>query len=599
MEITYKKTNNSSLFKEFEDNELLNMSSCQNYVPLYNKIFSLNDNNHNSINLNNQLALNSITNKKTENIFEGTIKNEKDEVIKTNVFFKLSPLLDPFKYMAGKYDINNPLLLNLPKLNQNDCYHKVNDENNAAYVDSFFTYLTSQLLNRTGFIHGLDFYGSYLGYKNDYHVNIGDDIDMLQNNNFFHKHTNSLFSFLHSEHEEILNDDSRDNKKRLKISDDHDDASAVLDLKYITSLDILETPDSLNLNKMDISNDSELKGSELKCGEVVYEDTNNKPGPSKSLSSSSSEISSRSSNTFNSKSGSGSGSGSESESGSESGSEYSTESSSIDSIMVVLKNFPIQVIALEKCCNTFDDLLVEDKLSQDELSCIIIQILMMLITYQKLFDLTHNDLHTNNIMYVETDRRFLYYKVNNRHYKVRTFGKIFKIIDFGRAIYRYKQQLICSDSFHKEGDAATQYNFEPYYNDKKSLVEPNYSFDLCRLGCSIYDFITEKYDNLKDIHWPIHKIIMQWCNDDDKRNILYKNNDEERYPDFKLYKMIARKVHNHVPMEELKNKYFDKYVVPRKEIKKGSKIMNIDTIGSDSMKQSCIEIEEPIIERFD
>ena len=35
--------------------------------------------------------------------------------------------------------------------------------------------------------------------------------------------------------------------------------------------------------------------------------------------------------------------------------------------------------------------------------------------------------------------------------------------------------------------------FEPYYNEKKSIVEPNFSFDLCRLGCSIYDFITEKY----------------------------------------------------------------------------------------------------------
>ena len=118
-----------------------------------------------------------------------------------------------------------------------------------------------------------------------------------------------------------------------------------------------------------------------------------------------------------------------------------------------------------------------------------------------------------------------------------------------------------------------------YYNPDKPRLEPNFSFDLCRLGCSIYDFITEKYETLDDIHWPIHKIIMKWCNDDDGRDILYKNNGEERYPDFKLYKMIARKVHNHVPINELKNKYFDKFVVPKKEIKKGSKIWNIDTIG--------------------
>ena len=29
--------------------------------------------------------------------------------------------------------------------------------NNSAYVDSFFTYLTSQLLNKHNFIHGIRF----------------------------------------------------------------------------------------------------------------------------------------------------------------------------------------------------------------------------------------------------------------------------------------------------------------------------------------------------------------------------------------------------------------------------------------------------------
>ena len=46
---------------------------------------------------------------------------------------------------------------------------------------------------------------------------------------------------------------------------------------------------------------------------------------------------------------------------------------------------------------------------------------------------------------------------------------------------------------------------------------------------------------------------------------LYKNNDEERYPDFKLYKMIARKVHNHTPLKELNREYFNNYVVTKKE----------------------------------
>ena len=569
MEITYKKINNTLLFKDFENDSLLQMSNCQNYVPLYNKFFSLNSNNYNSINLNNHNTLSSITKKITENIYEGTVKNDKEELINKNVFFKFSPLLDPFKYMAGKYNINDENLLNLPKFNITSSHKKIYDENNSAYVDSFFTYLTSQLLNKNNFIHGIDFYGSYLGHKNNYHVDIGDDIDMLCNNNFFHKNINTLFSFLNSEHEEILGDDSRSNKKRLHISNDNDDVDInVLNLEDITSIDITSL-DSVSTNHPDINNnqDTNIKS------EIIYEDNNM---DTNSLSSSS-EVSSRSSNTENS----------DSDNSEDTSEDTSEGSSSLDeeTIMMVMKKFPVQVIALEKCENTLDDLFVNDKLNEEELSSAIIQILMMLITYQRVFNLTHNDLHTNNIMYVETDKKFLYYKVDDRHYKVKTHGKIYKIIDYGRAIYSYKNQLICSDSFHKEGDAATQYNFKPYYNEKKTTVEPNFSFDLCRLGCAIYDFITEKYDDIVDIKWSIHKIIMNWCQDDDNRNILYKNNDEERYPDFKLYKMIARKVNNHVPINELKNKYFEKYIVSKKEIKKGANIMNLDTIKADSIKQ--------------
>ena len=104
-------------------------------------------------------------------------------------------------------------------------------------------------------------------------------------------------------------------------------------------------------------------------------------------------------------------------------------------------------------------------------------------------------------MYVETEKKYLYYKYNDKHYKVKTFGKIFKIIDFGRAIYKYKNHLMCSDSFHKDGDAATQYNFEPYYDNEKPVIQPNPSFDLCRLGCSMLDYIYELYDDkIVDLH---------------------------------------------------------------------------------------------------
>jgi hypothetical protein len=145
---------------------------------------------------------------------------------------------------------------------------------------------------------------------------------------------------------------------------------------------------------------------------------------------------------------------------------------------------------------------------------------------------------------------------------VPTFGRIFKIIDFGRSIFKFDGKLFCSDSFQNGGDAATQYNTEPYFNDKKPRLEPNYSFDLCRLACSIFDYIIDDFEEMKDlskINDPIKRLILEWCLDDKGINMLYKNNGTERYPDFKLYKMIARCVHNHTPNAQLERPEFKKY----------------------------------------
>ena len=106
-------------------------------------------------------------------------------------------------------------------------------------------------------------------------------------------------------------------------------------------------------------------------------------------------------------------------------SDESSEDSSLmsdDVINININDFPIELIALERCNNTLDSLFTENNLCDEELSCIIIQILMILITYQKVFKFTHNDLHSNNIMYVETPKEFLYYKYNNKYYKIQTFG---------------------------------------------------------------------------------------------------------------------------------------------------------------------------------
>jgi len=143
---------------------------------------------------------------------------------------------------------------------------------------------------------------------------------------------------------------------------------------------------------------------------------------------------------------------------------------------------------------------------------------------------------------------------------VPTYGKIYKLIDFGRSIYRFQGHVFCSDSFAPNGDANGQYNFEPYFDESKPRLDPNYSFDLCRLGTSIYDFIIEDDHNVSEFD-DLQQTIYRWCLDDNGKNVLYKRNGDERYPNFKLYKMIARTVHQHTPEEQLKYPIFSQFTV--------------------------------------
>jgi hypothetical protein len=246
--------------------------------------------------------------------------------------------------------------------------------------------------------------------------------------------------------------------------------------------------------------------------------------------------------------------GSESDSTSEESSEYSDD----EDVFGYIHNFPVQMICMEKCDGTLDELFVTDEITVDNGASYLFQIIMILLVYQKAFKFTHNDLHTNNVMYVNTDKPFLYYNYSGQTYKVPTYGRIMKIIDFGRSIYNFKGKIFCSDSFAPDGDATTQYNMEPFMNSKRPILVPNNSFDLCRLGSSIFDFILEIDVDIDDMD-DLQKTIARWCMDDNGKNVLYKKNGEERYPSFKLYKMIARTVHNHTPNNQLNEAYFKQF----------------------------------------
>jgi len=92
----------------------------------------------------------------------------------------------------------------------------------------------------------------------------------------------------------------------------------------------------------------------------------------------------------------------------------------------------------------------------------------------------------------------------------------------------------------------------------------------------VYDFVIED-DEDPDTFNELQKLVLNWCTDDNNKNILYKKNGDERYPNFKLYKMIARTVHNNTPEDQLKKDIFKQYIY-KDSIIPSQIIINIDEL---------------------
>ena len=521
------------------DYSLLKLKHIQSYIPLYKLLFKFKSQDFNKFELDTHHKIIKILKRFDHNHIEVELDNGE----KHQIFIKYSALLDPIKYLIGKYNYSEELF-ELPKL-ENKAHVKLINPYNNAYIDGLFSYVTSCLLHKYKFIHGLDFYGMNLANQTDFKINIYDDFDYVCSSSNFISNIDKYFKLDYK-----INDILKPTKPKLTIYDNINK----IELNNIET--ITENDTSLTILPLTIPN---LKKFSDISNIVTNIDTNIDTKDTHSSISShkdctESSISGCSSLLNNSEN-------------------ESEDESEEEPIYVHIKDFPINMICLEKCEDTLDNYMIHSDIDEEEWKAIFMQVIMMLLTYQKLFKFTHNDLHTNNIMYIETKKEQIYDRYNTTYYQVPAFNKIWKLIDFGRAIYTVDDIRFASDSFFKNEDAYSQYNTEPFYEANKTRIEPNYSFDLCRLGCSLYDFFI---DDPKETLDPLQSLVSDWCHDDNNKNILYKKNGEERYPEFKLYKMIARLVNQHTPEKQLERDLFKSYIIPKKKISKKVTIMKID-----------------------
>lgn len=644
MEFHYRKAS-CKVSNNLEAIEKLKVENVQNYLPIYSQFLNLTDKNYNTVVLNSRYDISKLFVEEMDanasasddgydfqddphyivaEVTDTTRSQQSGDKEQNDVFIKYSPLLDPIKYLSGKYDVLDDTLIALPQYGSTDknCHRKVLDVNNSAYVDGFFTFLSSKVMHAHNFVHGVEYYGAFIAHKREFEVDISDDLEFFSKNTFFNNNMGNLFS-MDEESSEIYNEQlnmcrvggsglkysGRACKPRLQlkmgdelngngVDDDDDKDCHLVEINFDTIDEKMHTLFDASPSSNPEDGDIET----INTINVVTTESETGTGVDKSKSNSNSYNSSRSSYSTHGEADADENNAiPESQSQShcdavksvkdddENYNEHNNEDDDqeedddFDSVFVHIAKFPVNVILMEECDDTLDSLMECNEIgSSDEWSAILMQIIMTLIAYQKMFWFTHNDLHTNNVMFVETKKEFLYYMCDKKYYRVPTFGKIFKIIDFGRAVYKFKSLTICSDSFHPKGDAATQYNFGPYMNDKKPLLEPNPSFDLCRLACSMYDYFIPDVSNAAELSAsdPIIELVTNWVKDDKGRNVLYKSSGEERYPDFKLYKMIARTVHNHVPLAQLSNPLFSNYEVKKSTLSQKAKqnMLRIDDL---------------------
>lgn len=446
-------------------------------------------------------------------------------------FCKITHLLDAYRMIQGNYPVSQHPALPAPGRKSAKVYSKLHDPHNQAYVDGVACYMLSKFREAGHSPHFSLFYGSYLAIANQYYYNITEDFsDIRFESWFWRKRSQGLFKLIGFEGDKPLPYDD----PLMEAPEDIPDESSCTDSDDTRRSSVSELHDG----------DGASAGS----------------GSMHSASISTASETNDSDSTDETDDGS-----------------YESDFGKEMTFFAAISEFPTMLMFLESNKDTMDSLLDGDSPHMDaqvgtpeweaRWSAWLFQVIVALCQIQSLWAMTHNDLHSNNVLWTPTDKEFLYYKTNDgRKWKVPTYGKLFRIIDFGRAIYTHNNVLCISDDYWPDNEAGTQYNFGPLYDPKEPRAYPNPSFDLSRLSVSIIEALftdipadrdgdvtlSSEIDRVqKETVSDLFNVLWGWLIDDDGRNILWDADNSERYPGFELYRVIAQKVKGAVPREQL------------------------------------------------
>jgi hypothetical protein len=190
-----------------QDYNPFHLNYFQYYQPILKLLFDINSQNYNSMQLNHRFHMADL---------KTVIDTTTCELVNKPIFIKYSPLLDPIRYMIGRYDTDNDAIRTLPSIDGAN-FDKLADTNNASYTDGFFSLLSSKLLELHDFKHSIAYYGSFSAVQRKFKMNIADDYEYLNNSNFFMDHVNKLFRINRHRVSSMSNHNSRGNRDKIVI----------------------------------------------------------------------------------------------------------------------------------------------------------------------------------------------------------------------------------------------------------------------------------------------------------------------------------------------------------------------------------------------
>jgi hypothetical protein len=510
------------------------------------------------------------TNAKMWNVTRKTEDSAASELCKT--FVKSVHLLNPIDLIKEKYVMPEHPLLPQSENTWKKTLLKLHSHNNQAYVDAVANFVLSRFRELNLTPHCILYYGAATGICKKYQFNISQEYDTYRQCRWFWNGMKSHSARLtvvrgDADIEDIPNfEDIYKEIVTCPFEEETAEGEIVLEPIATENIDSTDVESVKSFTFDNIEEDAQNVKDIFEINKQVTKRSSLK----KSDSESESDLTEDSTD--------------ESDEDDDDDDDSSVELD-ID-ICLEIPNMPVVLIYQEAQDGVMDTLLDEDEIDGHDKGsqgwearwiAWLFQIISALTFLQSAVCFTHNDLHSNNILWRKTDKKFLYYRTKDGTiWRVPTYGKIFSIIDFGRSIFRLGKHLWVSDDHWPDQEAGDQYNFGPFFDHTKPKNPPNPSFDLCRLAISLIDGLYEEKPPKKkgkgvsiisqEDNWkvfettsPLFNLLWSWTVDKSGQTVFEDKDGDEKYEGFELYIRIAHDVHNAVPKDQLHKPVFAQY----------------------------------------